>query len=548
MTGRAWLGLLFALLVLAATPRAAADEPVRVVVGDVAGKGGEHIRRALVRTLLKDEELYLVSLDYVKKAARARHVELGGDDFKELAGQLGAAAVLEGKVTHDDSGWTCTLRVRVAGDAGASEASDFHGQTRGELTRTVTRTVGDELGPALLDAGRAASKQKKRVALLALTGPKSREVREWVEKAVEATTNVELCPTDEVSALDLPADANAAERKSAAAKLGASALLVGEVQLSRGKASVDLSVKNGKDGESLGKVSLSAKNLKGLERKIDAELATQLVQVLAGAVLAEPPEEEAPVGPDDDDDDKPKTSGGPRPSPLDVRLEFRALSRRFSYSDDLFNRLRAYKLGLGPSLRVAGDWYPLAHFQGGLPANIGVAASYEQSLALKSKLGDQEFSTVMREWFVGLRGRFPFDPYELGVELGYGVHSFTVEDDPIRPLVPDVRYRYIRLGVDGRARFGKAVGGGHLGYRKVSDPGDVGSDRWFPHASAGGLDLGIEGGYEVLTRLDLVAGLDYRRYFLSMNSEPGDANVAGGALDQYIVGYIGAEYRLPGSP
>ena len=49
-----------------------------------------------------------------------------------------------------------------------------------------------------------------------------------------------------------------------------------------------------------------------------------------------------------------------------------------------------------------------------------------------------------------------------------------------------------------------------------------------------------------MTGLDLLVGIDYRRYFLSMHSEPGDANVAGGALDQYLAGWLGVGYRLPG--
>ena len=185
-----------------------------------------------------------------------------------------------------------------------------------------------------------------------------------------------------------------------------------------------------------------------------------------------PPEEKvegAGSGADEDEDEKSRESSGPRPSPLEIAAGLRAFSRHLTYTDDLFNRLRAYKLGLGPSIFVAGTWYPLAHFQAGPGAHAGLTAGYEQGLALKSEVsGGQKYDTTMREWFAGVRARIPLDSIELGVAITYGREIFVVNDDPVFPLVPDVRYSFVRVGADGRARFGRAVVGGHLGYRKVS--------------------------------------------------------------------------------
>jgi hypothetical protein len=54
-------------------------------------------------------------------------------------------------------------------------------------------------------------------------------------------------------------------------------------------------------------------------------------------------------------------------------------------------------------------------------------------------------------------------------------------------------------------------------------------------------------GYEILPGLDILAGFDFRRYFYTLHPKPGDPNIAGGALDEYIAGWGGIQYRLPGS-
>ena len=203
---------------------------------------------------------------------------------------------------------------------------------------------------------------------------------------------------------------------------------------------------------------------------------------------------------------------------------------------------------LATAAMVWTRWYPAAHFVRGVPAHIGLAASYEQGLGLTSEDSSGEsYATSTSEWYAGLRGRLPLGPHEAGAQLTYGKHTFRVEDTAANPLVPNTSYEYVRLGIDGRLRVSRVSIGVELGHRFVMSAGEIATRSWFPHAKASGFDAGVRAGFALVAGLEVVVGFDFRRYALSMNPEPGDANVAGGALDQYYGGWGGVAYRLDGA-
>jgi hypothetical protein len=232
-------------------------------------------------------------------------------------------------------------------------------------------------------------------------------------------------------------------------------------------------------------------------------------------------------------------------SKLELNGGFKWVSHRFFYTDNFRDRLRTYEMGLAPAPYVSAEWYPGGNAIGGPKTHLGIIGSFEQSLSWQSKRASGErFETSMNEWQLGVRGRMPLIPHQAGLSLTFGSHTFSVDDDPRAPLVPDMSYKFIRLGVDGRASFGEISVGGRLAYRFILDAGDVVSDIWFPRASVGGLDLGAYVAYALMPELDVVAGIDYRRYFYTLNPEPGDRRVAGGALDQYVSPSLGISVRL----
>jgi hypothetical protein len=78
---------------------------------------------------------------------------------------------------------------------------------------------------------------------------------------------------------------------------------------------------------------------------------------------------------------------------------------------------------------------------------------------------------------------------------------------------------------------------------------------WFPNVKTSSLEAGVSFGYRLVSMLDLVAGFDWLRYSFDFNpvtqivdpARPGLASyVAGGATDEYLSGYIGFRFHLPG--
>lgn len=245
------------------------------------------------------------------------------------------------------------------------------------------------------------------------------------------------------------------------------------------------------------------------------------------------------------------TTSGPTEEPkqldtVELRAGFSWVSRRFFYTDNFKDRLRTYDMGLAPAPFADAEWYPGGDAIGSPSAHLGLVGHFEKSMGWTSKRASGErFDTSGHEWQLGVRGRMPVLPHQIGASLTYGNQAFEVDDDPRSPLVPDVSYKFLRLGFDARARFDEFSLGGHLAYRFILDAGAVESDEWFPRTSVGGLDLGAFVGYGLADEFDILAGVDYRRYFYTLNPEPGDRRVAGGALDQFVSLWLGLGYRIP---
>jgi hypothetical protein len=357
----------------------------------------------------------------------------------------------------------------------------------------------------------------------------------------------------------------------------------------KGAYTLHLTARAGATGEELGDLSLEAPKLPALMKKIDEEVPdfvrTQLSATAptpapeASEKEAKPepeakPEKEKPKHDDDEKaEDKEKKDEpaedkphGPlhRPSALSVALEGRVFSRRFSYNQDVNANLRPYKVGPAPTVFAALGWYPGAHVTDGVAANIGLVADIEQSLATSSVLdqNNKKYSTSMLAYSLGLKWRIPFDAHELGISARYGRHAFIVDSDTDpnavaaggtavkRDFVPDVAYQYIRPALDARFGFGPFGVGAYVGYRLVLSAGDVQKDVWFPNAKVSALDAGLFVSYEFVKSLHALAGFDIRRYGYDMHSSPSDLtknrDVAGGAIDQYLAGFLGIEWRLPG--
>jgi len=220
-------------------------------------------------------------------------------------------------------------------------------------------------------------------------------------------------------------------------------------------------------------------------------------------------------------------------------------SRDFRYVDRLTPTLRSYSLFAAPMARIDGEIYPLA--RSGLPVldGLGVTADYAIAFALSS--ADASGASVGTSWSrldVGARERIPLGRVAvLGLHGGYGqiVYSFDGSPDTTTQ-VPSVEYHFVRAGLDARFLLGALslyVDGSYLG---VLSTGPVGA--YFPRETVGGVEARAGVAQSLGAGFLLSAEASYTRFFYTLNPTPGDAYVAGGALDQMVTASLGLGYMF----
>jgi hypothetical protein len=226
-----------------------------------------------------------------------------------------------------------------------------------------------------------------------------------------------------------------------------------------------------------------------------------------------------------------------------LRAGVEAGSRHFSYVDRLTPTLRPYDLFAAPLVTIDGEIYPLAGTSIPVLSGLGATGRYARAFGLAS--ADSAGTKVGTSWQafdLGLRERLPLTSwFILGIDAGYGDTSFAL-DQAIQPSaqLPSVHYKVLRGGVDGR--FGRRDLSLQLGarYLDVLSTGDLAA--LFPHAKVGGVEAMIEVAYMIARGVELSLDVAYTRYFYSLLPVPGDAYVAGGALDEMASVSLGVAY------
>lgn len=220
--------------------------------------------------------------------------------------------------------------------------------------------------------------------------------------------------------------------------------------------------------------------------------------------------------------------------------------RFFSYNDGITTNLRDYDVFGSPGISLRGEVFPLAPLGIVVLKDLGLAGEFRIQPGISSETSDgTEVSTQWMRFGGGLRYRLPLGPKEkpfvLGLKGSFIQDGFVLEaEGALAEEAPSVKYNFMRVGLDGRFPIGPialTVFGGYLG---ALDSGDV--HERFRDSSIGGIDVG--GGLTVPIIYGLEARLqaEYTRWFYAFAPIPGDAYVAGGALDEYLHLEIGPQY------
>jgi hypothetical protein len=417
-----------------------------------------------------------------------------------------------------------------------------------------------------------ASKAKKKVLVGGFEGPKSGEARKAVIAALKDDGEYDIGETSD-------AKPGADDKSYAAASAGATAVLVGTVK----KSGLVLSVRNGADGALVQDVEVKGDSPSKLSKNIADTLGLSVADVIAqtkpGAAKADAPKADEPKA---DAEEEEKTDKAPADeeeksapasestgfadshSPLELDAGLRAVHRSFSYHDtpaELFPTKnlpvpQTYKLPLGPALFIDGTIYPGAFVTRGAGGDFGITAGYELNFGTKSvyntplagdptKTQENTLTTSAHQYFIGAKARVPFSVHELGLVVAYGQQVFNLLGDENNPTVPDLWYKFVKVGIDGRFRFDALSLGVHLGTRLVSNTGGLQRDWFQEGVKTQSLEAGLNVGYTLVPSVDLLVGFDVTRYAFNFNPvSSANRVVAGGAVDQFTSGFLGVRYWM----
>jgi hypothetical protein len=222
---------------------------------------------------------------------------------------------------------------------------------------------------------------------------------------------------------------------------------------------------------------------------------------------------------------------------LDLAVGGGVMSRSLSYTDDLFHTLDSYRLSAGAAFEAGADFYPGALAASGWPANIGLTGRYdlEPALASYDASGDR-LGTTSDAWELGPKVRLPMGSIEWSASATWARQRFSVQIPPSAGLVvPGVAYSALRGDVGARiAVFERVTLLADAAYLHVLGSGEVASQTYFPRLGVAAVEGRLGAAVRISGPFEVRAWADYRRYFFSMNPQPGDPYIAGGALDEYV--------------
>jgi hypothetical protein len=248
------------------------------------------------------------------------------------------------------------------------------------------------------------------------------------------------------------------------------------------------------------------------------------------------------------------------PLGLQIAVGPRAVHRTWDFHDPLSDFRQdvpapaAYNLPAGPAPFVDLAVYPAAFAGGGILSNFGLIGRYEKligtsSVANKGTPQETTSTTSGQQFELGVRGRIPLGAAEVGITGSYGQHVFHVASRDLGPsmgsVLPNVDYTFGAIGADTRIRAGVINIGAHVGTRLMLNTGAL-QKYWFHTVTTTSIDTGLSLGYPLTPNFEIVGGADLIRYGFAFDPKTNQGVVAGGAVDQYISGYLALRVSISG--
>jgi hypothetical protein len=228
-----------------------------------------------------------------------------------------------------------------------------------------------------------------------------------------------------------------------------------------------------------------------------------------------------------------------------ANVAFEIGGRRFEYTDALSPNASSYSVFGVPVPSVGIEVYPAAGTTIPIVRDLGLTMRFSHAFGISSVTADgTSVSTGWTRLGGGLRARFHpggrAGPM-IGVSGGIDYLQFNFDaTGAINDSAPAVTYASLRAGLDGRIPFWKMALLLDFGYDGPLSAGAV-HDR-FRDSSVGGVDAGAGLALVLGSGFELRLRGHYTRYFYKFHPIPGDAYVAGGALDEFLGVGLGVAY------
>jgi len=417
-------------------------------------------------------------------------------------------------------------------------------------------------------AGEAPAAASKHVVGVYTEGPRLQDAQTWITDGLgpnaEVATSGDLkkafvragqrLPLGITIGLDGKRDAMVKRIGAAATGLKAEAMVLGITRPKRGGGTemLLLVIEAGKSSPSIDKTIALG------QPGTAEEVKTALAEMTGPWEAAAKPPVETTDTKKPDEVDQPKSPDEPdEPSPerpinvygheiFSIQAAFSLGGRFFDYSDGLSQNLRSYDVFGAPGAAFHAEVYPLATTGVLILKDLGITGEFRTAFGISSatKEGEEVGTTWMR-FGGGLRYRLPVGPedkpYVFGLRGSVVKEGFTFDTSgTLATEVPSTDYLYMRVGLDARIPLGPIALTAFGGYLGALSAGEV--HERFRDPSVGGIDVGGGVVVPIAFGFEAFVQAEYIRWFYAFAPVPGDAYVAGGALDQYIHIEIGPQY------
>jgi hypothetical protein len=237
-----------------------------------------------------------------------------------------------------------------------------------------------------------------------------------------------------------------------------------------------------------------------------------------------------------------------------IRVEFNTVARSYDYNDPVTTNLRPFSVSFMPTPALSLALYPLGLTGSAALSGLGLDVGFATSLGVSSaRANGPSYPTTYSRFDVGAHYRLWFgetaSSFTLIPRVGFqsaGLSLSAASDGTVENELPNVRYSGLRLGLgfDAPLFAGLRVLADGAFVLLGSSAGDVISSKYFTKGSVNGINVGVSLAYGFTEAFGLEAGFGYQHYFFSFQPNPGDAFIAGGALDQYFTGRLAAVIAL----